>query len=51
MTVKVFRNDKFEYTHENIIFDKMIAELEKQWSNSKELVTVQVIKDINTPKI
>ncbi|MCK9413259.1 MAG: AAA family ATPase [Prolixibacteraceae bacterium] len=38
MTVKIFRNEKFETTHENIIFDEMISLLENQWANSKDLV-------------
>lgn len=40
MTVKIFRNEIFETTHENIIFNEMIGELEKQWSNSSDLVVM-----------
>ena len=29
MPVKIFRNEKFATTHENIIFDEMIVELEE----------------------
>jgi hypothetical protein len=38
MPVKIFRNEKFETTHENIIFDEMIRQLESQWANSNDLI-------------
>lgn len=38
MPVKIFRNEKFESSHENIIFDEMINRLENQWANSNDLV-------------
>jgi len=40
MTVKIFRNEKFDTPHENIVFDEMIGELEKQWTDSEDLVVM-----------
>jgi hypothetical protein len=40
MTVKAFRTKRFDHTHENRSFDELLAELERGWAGSEELVVL-----------
>ena len=38
MVVKAYRQDPFQTTHENLIFDQLFNELQRVWGDSEELV-------------
>lgn len=37
MTLKVYRGEKFEFTHENRAFDELYEKLEREWHDADEL--------------